>query len=108
MRAVAEPGIGVQRTARPTRFGDDCVILGRLLTVPRDPWSRSARFQLRADFLDLRGLLFYCCRETRNGVFQFRDSLLLFLEFTARSLRLCRLWTAPPELFSRSIDKVRA
>ena len=37
---------------------------------------RFVHFKLGAHFLDLRGLLFDRCRETRNRAFQFRDSLL--------------------------------
>src|SRR5216117_1668715 len=78
------------------------------LLIVRDLGFRLLNLELGTHFLDLRGLLFYCCRKTSNGVFQFRDSLLLFLEFPEHGLRLCGLWTAPPQLFSRSIDKVRA
>src|SRR6202035_4181497 len=78
------------------------------LLVVRDLRYRLLHFKLGTHFLDLRGLLFYCCRETRNGVFQFRDSHLLFLEFTEHGLRVRALGTACPHLFSRSIHRVSA
>ena len=47
-----------------------------------------AQFKLGAHFLDLRGLLFYRCRETRNRAFQFREPLLLFAQFIEHGLAL--------------------
>ena len=40
-----------------------------------------AQFKLGAHFLDLRGLFFHRCCETRNRAFQFRDPPLLFAQF---------------------------
>ena len=51
----------------------------RVLPFVRDYlWRRSTHLKLGAHLLDLRGLLFHHCRETRNSAFQFRDPLLLF------------------------------
>jgi hypothetical protein len=55
----------------------------------------------------LRGLVFYCCRETRNRVFQFSDPLLLLLEFTGFHLGLGALGTACSQLRT-AIHKGRA
>ena len=48
-------------------------------------WCRFVHFNLGAHFLDLRGLLFDRCRETRNRIFQFRDSLLRVEEVVERN-----------------------
>ena len=52
-----------------------------LLFIHHHSSGRLSQFQLGAHLLNLRGLVFYCCRETRNRGFQFRDPLLLLLEF---------------------------
>src|SRR5207253_4644554 len=44
------------------------------LLIVRDLGFRLLNLELGIHFLDLRGLLFYCCRKTSNRVFQFRDS----------------------------------
>ena len=61
--------------------------LGFVCDYPR---CRFIDFKLRAHFLDLRGLLFYHCRKTINGAFQFRDPLLLFQRFIDHGLGLER------------------
>src|SRR6266550_7582096 len=68
----------------------------------------SAGFELRAHFLDLRGLLFYRRHQARNCVFQFRDSLLLLLKFIEVCLGLGTLGAPCSHLLPAGIDKHRA
>ena len=63
---------------------------------------------LGAHLLNLRGLVFYCCRETRNRGFQFRDPLLLLLKFIECRLVLGALRTAYSQLLPTCIDKAGA
>src|SRR5919106_5308519 len=69
--------------------------------------GRLSQFQLGTNLLDLRGLLFYCCREARNCAFQFRDPLLLVLEFIDSHLRMDALWSAYSQLLEAAVDKGR-
>ena len=59
-----------------------------LLIVQYGLRCRFAQLQVGAHFLDLRGLLFHRCCETRNRAFQFRDSLLFFTQFIEHGLAL--------------------
>jgi hypothetical protein len=56
------------------------ILTRSLLSIYYDSSGRLSHFQLSANLLNLRGLIFYRCCETRNRSFQFRDPLLLFLE----------------------------
>ena len=53
----------------------------------------------------MRHLIFYCCYETRNRGFQFRDPLLLVLEFIDFHVRLGALGTACSQLRRTAIDE---
>src|SRR5438874_3670449 len=77
------------------------------LRICDDLRSRSGPFLLRPYSLDLCGLLFYCRRETRHRVFQFRDPLLLLLEFIDLRLGLGALMTAYFQLRPTCIDQHR-
>ena len=79
-----------------------------LLFIHHHSSGRLSQFQLGAHLLNLRGLVFYCCRETRNRGFQFRDPLLLLLEFIEFRLGLGALGTAYSHLLPTGIDKARA
>lgn len=70
--------------------------------------ARLSQFQLGAHLLNLSGLFFYRCRETRNGVFQFRDPLLLLLEFIDCRLVLRALRIAHSQFLPTRVDQHRA
>ena len=80
--------------------GDDCAACGRLLSVHHHSSGRLLQFQLGAHLLNLRSLIFYCCHESRNRGFQFRDRLLLFLEFFEACLGLGAVRTAYSHLLA--------
>jgi len=65
-----------------------------LLFIHHHSSRRLSQFQLGAHLLNLRGLVFYCCHETRDRGFQFRDPLLLLLKFIERRLGLGTLGSA--------------
>jgi len=79
-----------------------------LLFVHDHSLDRLSQFQSGAHLLNLRGLVFDCCRETRNRAFQVRDPLLLFLEFFEARLGLGALGSAYSHLLPTGIGKGRA
>ena len=78
------------------------------LRICDDLRSRSGRFLLRTYSLDLCGLLFYCRRETRHRVFQFRDPLLLLLEVIEARFGLRGVGTAHSHVLPTGIDRTGA
>ena len=70
------------------------ILTRSLFFVYHHSWGGLSQFDLGAHLLNLRGLVFYCCRETRNRAFQVRDPLLLFLEFFEARLGLGTLGSA--------------
>jgi hypothetical protein len=70
--------------------------------------SRLSQFQLSAHLLNLRGLAFYCRRETRNQGFQVRDPLLLLFDLIEARMRSRTLGTAYSHLVPTGIDKAGA
>ena len=84
------------------------ILTRSLLFIHHHSSGRLSQFQLGAHLLNLRGLVFYCCRETRNRGFQFRDPLLLLLKFIECRLVLGALGSAYSHLLPTGIDKARA
>ena len=78
--------VGERLSNSPRWFDTRPIYLAALRFVRDYLRRRFAHLQLRAHFLDLRGLLFDRCRETRNRTFQFRDSRLRFEESVEHSL----------------------
>src|SRR5258708_29293914 len=95
------------RTQTPTTLCEPGILTGSLRLIRHHSSGRRSQFQLGAHLLNLRGLVFYCCYETRNRAFQFRDPLLLFLEFIDFHLRLGALVTAYSHLLLTGIDRSR-
>ena len=89
-------GAATQQTSR-----DDCVTRGRycLFATTRRAGFRNSNWGAH---------LLYCCRETRNRGFQFRDPLLLLLEFIEARLRLGAPGTAYSHLLPTGIHRGRA
>ena len=92
----------------PEKLCEPEILTRSLLFIHHHSSGRLSQFQPGAHLLNLRGLVFYCCRETRNRGFQFRDPLLLLLEFIECRLVLGALRSAYSHLLPTGIDKVRA